>query len=199
MSDARREARGERLDIEIDRAVREMLDVEPPAGLRGRVMERIDAASVASGVNRKIWWLVAPIAAAAVIVIALVLPRHGPIGPVAPGAQSVARVNPPAVAPVAAPPLLHGEPPPAQGLAVHAGTAPRERQAVAAAVAADEAPVPGFPQVPSLSISQLNVPEIRRVEAVSAPTDLGVEPIATPAPIDLEPLPLSPRERHDQE
>jgi len=37
------------LDREIDRAVREMLDVEPPAGLRGRVMQRIEEKRVASG------------------------------------------------------------------------------------------------------------------------------------------------------
>ena len=36
------EGRGARFDEAIDRAVREMLDVEPPAGLRGRVLDRIE-------------------------------------------------------------------------------------------------------------------------------------------------------------
>src|SRR6185436_5893100 len=84
--DARREARGARraagrakFDEAIDRAVREMLDVEPPAGLRGRVLDRIDALStnpVASALRRntRIWWLAGPVAAAAVVVLAVMAP-----------------------------------------------------------------------------------------------------------------------------
>jgi len=55
MSDDRRqrsEARDQdRLDAAIDRTVRQMLDVEPPAGLRRRVIERISA-PVASAFRR---------------------------------------------------------------------------------------------------------------------------------------------------
>jgi hypothetical protein len=40
---AGRDARRARFDDAIDGAVREMLDVEPPAGLRGRVLDRIHA------------------------------------------------------------------------------------------------------------------------------------------------------------
>jgi hypothetical protein len=58
------------LDKAIDRAVREMLDVEPPAGLRGRVLDRLERPRRGAG-----WmWIVAPIAAAAVIVLAVLLP-----------------------------------------------------------------------------------------------------------------------------
>ena len=64
-----------RLDVAIDRAVREMLDVEPPAGLRGRVLDRISNV-LASAFRRKAW-LLAPIAAAAVIVLAVMLPWRG--------------------------------------------------------------------------------------------------------------------------
>jgi len=42
------------LDREIDRAVGEMLDVEPPAGLRARVMQRIEERHAASGFSRKV-------------------------------------------------------------------------------------------------------------------------------------------------
>lgn len=78
----------DRFDRAIDRTVREMLDVEPPAGLRARVMRRIDPEQVASGhqaasgfsrkhpFSRKILWLGAPLAAAAIIVLALLLPRR---------------------------------------------------------------------------------------------------------------------------
>ena len=72
-------------DKAIDRAVREMLDVEPAADLRGRVMDRI----ARRGAGRrpawisKIGWVAVPLAAAAVLVLALVLPsRQTPQRPV---------------------------------------------------------------------------------------------------------------------
>ena len=86
-----------------------------------------------------------------------------------------------------------------QAIARGAAEPPRERQIVTAAVAADDPPVPGFPRVPSLNVPQLRVSEIKTVAAVAPPAELGVEPIAVPAPIDVEPLPLSPRERQSQE
>jgi hypothetical protein len=59
-----------KLDFEIDRAVREMLDVEPPPGLRGRVLDRIE--SPHRGFT---WiWIAAPIAAAAILILAVILP-----------------------------------------------------------------------------------------------------------------------------
>jgi hypothetical protein len=59
----------ETLDAAIDRAVREMLDVEPRADLRTRVLERIEHPRRAFT-----WtWVLAPIAAAAVLVLAVML------------------------------------------------------------------------------------------------------------------------------
>src|SRR5262245_44280980 len=98
------------LDREIDRAVREMLDVEPAAGLRGRVMARIEAlegqTAVGSGsvFGRTLWWAAAPLAAAALIVIAVWLPRHESTSGVAPAPPpSIARVTPPSAPPAATP------------------------------------------------------------------------------------------------
>src|SRR5215208_2023368 len=71
-----------RIDAAIDLAVREMLDVEPPAGLRGRVLDGLDTSSVASafrrknGFRRKIFWIAAPIAAAAIVILAVLLPSN---------------------------------------------------------------------------------------------------------------------------
>lgn len=56
------------IDRAIDRSVRRMLDVDPRADLRARVIERIERPQRAFH-----WWLVAPVAAAAVIVLAVVL------------------------------------------------------------------------------------------------------------------------------
>lgn len=175
-----------------------MLDVEPPAGFRTRVLRRIDAdRRVASG-RHPLLWLGAPLAAAAAIAIAILLPTG-----VEPPQAPVARVEtPPVHVPLPAPQ-------PSAAPAARTTTPPRTRPAVrrgqrivTAASVADgsaDAPLPGFPQVPSLSVPELSVSEIRRVAAVSAPTQLGVQPIAAPAPLDLEPLPLSPRDRQEQE
>ena len=67
-------------DVAIDRAVREMLDVEPPPGLRGRVLDGIELSSnsVASAFRRKIFWIAAPVAAAAILVLAVLLPSKTP-------------------------------------------------------------------------------------------------------------------------
>ena len=68
----------DRLDRAIDDAVRQMLDVEPRAGFRARVLARISDAdhAGASGFGRKVFWLGAPLAAAAIVVVALLLPRQ---------------------------------------------------------------------------------------------------------------------------
>ena len=56
-----------RVDRAIDRAVREMLDVEPRADLRVRVIDRIERPRHRFG-----WtWMIVPVAAAAVLVIAI--------------------------------------------------------------------------------------------------------------------------------
>jgi hypothetical protein len=69
----------ERLDAAIDLVVREMVDVEPRADLRGRVIERLDGGDASVGrVFRpgvKWTWLMAPVAAAAVVLLAVVLLR----------------------------------------------------------------------------------------------------------------------------
>jgi hypothetical protein len=210
MSDDRGARFGDResaLDRAIDGAVREMLDVEPPAGLRGRVLQQIDP--VASGFSRKrldrrILWTGLPLAAAAALVLALLLPR--PSSP--PQAPATVAQNPPAP-PVAtpAPPRVT---PPVTTTARTEAAAPRRVQARAtprpdAVVAAGDAtdvvfgPEPGFPRVSPLAVAPLTVSSLRTASAVAPPQALTVDPIAAPAPLQLEPLPLSPRERQEQE
>ena len=92
----RSEVRGpeNRIDAAIDHAVREILDVEPPAGLRGRVIARIDnPTAVASGFSRKIFWVGAPLVGAAIVVLAVLLPREQ-VQPQAPAPITVATVQP---------------------------------------------------------------------------------------------------------
>ena len=75
------------LDKAIDGAVREMLDVEPPAGLRRRVLEQL----ADSGLRRPAlsplvtstfrWKILLPVTAAALLILALLLPRSTPPTP----------------------------------------------------------------------------------------------------------------------
>ena len=204
------------LDREIDRAVRDMLDVEPPAGFRARVMRRIEepaasahvasahvaSAHVASAFRRKFLWLALPVAAAAAIVIAvLVARRAAPAPDLAPTASStIVKGTPDAQPPASTQGPTPGKPRTVTGENRQPAVAPpREAQRVAATAIDESAPAEGFPQVPSLSVPALTMPEIRGVPPAAAPTQIGVDPIAAPASIEIEPLPLSPRERQNQE
>ena len=191
------------LDREIDRAVREMLDVEPPAGLRARVMQRIEGSSetsVASAFRRKSAWIA--VAAAAAIVIAVVLTRReGPaLSPAPTTLPPIVQATPTPELPTSTPATPASTP---RTLTVNdrrsVAVPPREAQRIAATAAVEPAPDETFSRIPSLSIPALSVPDIQRVAPAASPTQLGVQPIAEPAPIEFEPLPLSPRERQDQE
>jgi hypothetical protein len=208
------------LDKAIDRAVREMLGVEPRADLQRRVMDRIEGraastfrpahvasafppAHVASAFRRTLW-ISAPLAAAAVLVLAVWGPwRQARVSPVPVTPASIAVVQP-AQPPVVPAPHPSGVSAPAPTIPDRV-TAPRiaraapPRNVIVAAVAEDAPPVEGFPRVPALSVPELVVPAVRTVGSVAGPSELGVEPIAAPAPIEIEPLPMSPRERQEQE
>jgi hypothetical protein len=194
----------DRFDEAIDRAVREMLDVEPPANLRARVMDRIDRPAHVASTFRWKSWVLAPIAAAAVLVLAVWGPwRQAPIVMVPAAPPSIAKAEPAADVFLSQP---SGEAartnpitPPRGEPSRIARTAPvRADRTIAAAIAADGPPVDGFPRVPALSVTELVVPPIRTASA-TRPTELSVDPIAVPAPIEIEPLSMSPRERQFQE
>ena len=93
----------DRVDKAIDEAVRGMMDVEPQAGLRGRVMRRIDAPPPVFTWQR--FAMVAGVATCAVLLTFV----YGRVEPVTPASQSAsasapdAPVVPPAAVPVAPP------------------------------------------------------------------------------------------------
>jgi|SRR5689334_2128112 len=83
------------LDRAIDRAVREMLDVEPPPDLRAHVLERI-----AHPHTRRLPWMIVPLAAAALLVLVLAGPwrasqQASPFVRTTSLAQSVATIRAP--------------------------------------------------------------------------------------------------------
>ena len=196
------------LDRAIDRAVHEMLAVEPPAGLRGRVLARIDPVAsgiqVASGFSRKILWTALPLGAAAVLALALLLPRTAsqPQPPTTVAGNTTApRVEtvPPRTATPPATATARTEPPAPRR--VEPGAALPAGMVAAADADADVVfgPSPDFPRVGALSIAPLTVSTLSTVSSVAAPPELTLDPIAAPAPIEIEPLPLTPPSRHEQE
>src|SRR4051812_31847908 len=84
-------------DRAIDEAVRELLDAEQPAGFRSRVLRRIEARSLApeGGSYKRFLWAALPIAAAAILILAVLLPRTTEQPQQTPRATTTARVEPP--------------------------------------------------------------------------------------------------------
>jgi hypothetical protein len=211
---------GGRLDLAIDLAVREMLDVEPPAGLRGRVLDRIDvlstnpvasaflgAEALAKAARRKIWWIAGPIAAAAVIVLAVLAPwrqtawrQTAPqVGPSA--SPSIAQVDPaPGPPPVTsqspqAPRTALNPAPPITPAVALSGSRPSPRgiedRLVAAAVAPDVAGTTAID--PLAPIAPITVAGTHPADI--APREIAISPLAPIA--ELQIAPLSPPDRRN--
>jgi len=184
----------DRLEDAIDRAVREMLDVEPPADLRARVMERLPAPGSqrpASGFR-----LTAPgfrllAAAAAIVLLTMVVAHRSEPVPQAPVvARSADRyLAPEPTRAVADVPLVRTP----SGLPV-TRRAPREehtRIVAAAAFTADEA---GAMQIAPLNtIAPISIERVAQ-DAI-APAGLAVRPLNTIADIQIAPLTPPPDRR----
>jgi hypothetical protein len=198
----------DRLDEAIDRAVREMLDVEPPAGLRGRVLDRIDALSgnpllstnsVVSAFRRntrKTWWLAGPVAAAAVVVLAVLALWRGATEIEGPPFTSRGDTR---LAVESAPPPSIVTPGPAAPIQVASvqSRAPRRGGIRAADAAGDD----------------VNFTAVETVQALAGPESIAVPRLADappPALPSIEPAPLqiralqvsalpeTPRERREE-
>jgi len=186
--------RTERFDLAIDRTVREMLDVEPPAGLRGRVIERISEVPgasafpnrVASAFRRKTWILV-PIAAAAVIVLAVMLPWRNTAQPAPPALPSIAKVEPKIVNP----PNPESRKTMSISLPHVQGPVEQPARVVIATVlpAADES----FGVDPLAPIAPITVPAVRPADI--AQKEIAISPLAPIA--ELQIAPLSPPDRRN--
>jgi hypothetical protein len=164
-----------RVDRSIDRAVREMLDLEPRADLRARIIDRIERPR-----RRFRWtWMIVPAAAAALLVIAIAaglrkttvvpLPSH-------PMDSGVA-----VPAPQAPSPLVRREEPPNR---MPLATDRHSDRRIEAAIATD---VTTFPDTRPEGFAQ--------VDALAPPPPIALEqiPSASPAPIarlDIAPLHL---------
>jgi hypothetical protein len=189
------EVRGSRFDALVDATVREMLDVEPRADLRARVLHAISsrdgvafgfrrpAGAAASAFRRKIL-IGTAFAAAVVLFVAFWLPaRKLPVVSVAaPKEAQVIR------APVAPPPPLRAAP--TQDV-MHVTTKP-SRSIAPAIPPAGSVPrageLPPLKQIAPIDMASLTTSSI-------APKDISVEPLAPIAEVEI--APLNPPDRRD--
>jgi hypothetical protein len=189
------------LDRAIDAAVREMVGIEPRAGLRARVLRRIEgsetaSADAASAFRRKVLWTGVPLAAAATLILALLLPSRTAEQP--PAAPTVAIVEPPRVPPpapsrrVSAPPLVKPHAPAAR---VAAAKPPRPaatpERVVAAASFAPPAATTDIAPLNSITPIEVASIAVRRV----APADITIRPLDPIVEVQI--APLSPPERRN--
>lgn len=188
MSETKRDGRDARFDEAIDRAVREMLDVEPPAGLRGRVLDRIESPRRSLG-----WtWIAGPLAAAAILVLAVLMPSESGRTPVAPPARAASDVHLPPAPVVSYPPQTTP-----QVRTAKSGTHPvrGERRVQAAVVAASgvfaDSPIEALPGPAPLAVEPLTGPATPTVRTVD------VMPIQIRA-LEVNALTETPRERREE-
>lgn len=192
-NDDARETEAAHFDAAIDRAVRELMDVDPRGDLRARVLDAIERPC-----RRFSWtWMLAPVAAVAIVVIAVVLMRPAtPTEVPHKGTDIVLRAP---QTPAQAPPVARREEPRTTSPARFAP--PRERQAHAAAAVADDtifssARPEGFAVVDALA-----QPAPLRTDTIpdpgpSTPPDLDIAPLRV-SPLELNALPETPRERQE--
>ena len=182
----------DRLDTAIDLAVREMLDVEPPAGLRGRVLDRIQKPR-----QTFTWlWLAGPVAAAAIIVLAVLAPWRGGTEIERPGFTSGGDTRL-AVESASRPSIV----PPGPAAPIHAASVP------------SSAPRRGLIRAATAAGEDVNFSAVETVQALAGPETIAVERLIGPAPPSLpsiEPAPLqiralqvsalpeTPRERREE-
>ena len=180
----------DRFDEAIDRAVREMLDVEPPVDLRARVVASASMqkrAFVASAFRRNRVVLAA--VAAALIVVAVFVARRGePVAPQPPIVAHAAdvRLPAPARAPLrtvaVAPPSAHVTRPVSRGAGTVLAAAYTEDDD---GVVADIAPLTRIAPIRIAPIAQDSI----------APADLAMPPLNPIA--DLQIAPLTPPDRRN--
>jgi hypothetical protein len=173
-----------RIDTAIDRAVREMLDVEPPADLRAKVIARLDAPGGFAFGWKLFIRLLIPIAAAAIVIVAVALARRAE-APVKLRSVATDQVLP---SPQPGPQNVASVPTPTRSLPVAA------RSTVTATVAAALGPETSATGIEPLNtISPIEVAPI--TPRSITPDPIGVRPLD---PItEMQIAPLNPPDRRD--
>jgi hypothetical protein len=167
-------------DKAIDRAVREMLDAEPPDGLRERVLQRIEAPRRAL----KWMWIAVPVAAAAMLALAVLRPGLEPVATPRTGGDY--RLSADASADI--------QPVPDTGAPQAQSTSRAARPQTGGdepSQAEDEHRVPPLAGPPPIALQTIADGTATPVEAI------GVAPLAVPA-LEVNPLADAPQERREE-
>jgi hypothetical protein len=173
---------GGRLDEAIDHAVRRIMSVDPPAGLRRRVLERLDSPERAWG--RVPTFAYAGAVLALMVVVTLVFQDREP--------------EPPTTSPPVARATPHFTPAPAVERPV---TAPAPPDEAALRVRRRRAPDPVVQPLPDRRVSAASLPDDDPPVVASAaegapPVEpdaiAAVPPIKSPMPIQIAPLVIEP-------
>jgi len=185
VDEPRTEGRGSLTDRVIDAVAKAMTDVEPHADLRARVMARIDEPRR----RRVAWtWIVGPVAAAALVVLAIVLPplmrtRSSPPTPVRtmPIERTVASPTRDVPTPIGA---IAPVPPVAPARHARARTAAVRDSGIVVEPPHGGVVVEALQAHEPISIAPVQRPAVRVA-------DVTVAPLAELAPLEVEPLPAS--------
>lgn len=174
-----------RIDDAIDRAVRDIMRRDPPAGFRGRVLSRLDAP-----VRRALTWprLAAAAGTLAVVALAVVLLRDAPPEP------SIAS-SPVAATPPAVPSPASDAVQPRVNSAPVTGPPPRRQPRAEPVRTATFPPRDGRVSAASLPpAAARNAPSAPALEETmpSALPPIGVAPLAAPGPIEIAPIVVPP-------
>lgn len=176
-----------RIDDAIDRAVRDLVRRDPPAGFRRRVLSRLDSPAAP---RTFLWPGLATAAAALAVVTMMVLGRDEPGGPT-PAPQQTA-VGEPAPSPAVVPAT------PSQGHTAERGAPPRLRRT------SEEEPVrmatfgPRDGRVSAASLEEPPPPAARLDEAaaehasLAPPPPIAVGRIEPPPPLAIPPIVVVP-------
>lgn len=177
-----------RIDDAIDRAVRDLVRRDPPAGFRRRVLSRLDSPAAP---RTLLWPGLATAAAALAVVTMVVMMRDEPGGP-APAPQRTA-VGEPAPSPAVVPTT------PLQGRTTERGTPPRLRRP------SEDEPVrmatfgPRDGRVSAASLKEAPPPAADRLDEAAAehatlapPPPIAVGRIEPPPPLAIPPIVVVP-------
>jgi hypothetical protein len=175
-----------RIDDAIDRAVRDLVRRDPPAGFRRRVLSRLD-----SRARRTLLWPGVATAAAALAVVTMTfVMRTEPPAPAAPVQHaSTSEPAPPAALPAAPAP---------QGRASEPAAPPRVRRAPASEPLRMATFGPRSGRVSAASVTEGTPPDATAVEPVPedvtlpAPPPLAVGAIEPPPPLAIQPIVVVP-------
>jgi hypothetical protein len=184
----------DRLDDAIDGAVREMLDVEPPADLRARVIARLPGSPKATTGRPPFGWMIAPLAAAALIVLAVFVLRREPALPQAPVVAHGVDRHLPAPITAAAGPTTEPGPSPTRGrVRVRTSGTHVDHRVVAATAEEDTnfSAIAALAAPASIDIRRLQAP------ATTALPSFAPEPMTIRA-LEVSALPETPRERREE-